>query len=436
MQSSSMAVKLTMLSLIMSALILSGCNNENSSATTTSTTKAELSISDFSRLAIQEAEKNMVYIVNAENMDPLGQMALQNVPSALRTSPLGRYVLAFQREENLIEIIDSGVISKNHGDHVHITTEAPNLLSVQYSGIKPTNYDLSNGEVSVFFDGNGDSGEGAEFRILNDASIGAGDIIAQHTFGYSMRGTSQILGNMLFTGIVWGQVEGNLPDSVLWMERHGTHFHGQGVFPETCPDLNGSAQIESQVFFACGDGIVAIEQSNEDQWDVSSRKLNYPAEFEVGSRIKHLVGLRHANTILAITDEYQMFFLQDNELVELSWKENSDDSILGFTATEDGFIVVTSQGEMRIFDASNSFELSYSIALWESVPEFGEITGDDLPVQIIKDKRNGNIFVTDTINQLILEVSDSSPQQVVAHQLSYKPGKIAWLGSTQADVKH
>ncbi|CAM3038695.1 hypothetical protein [Moritella viscosa] len=431
MQSSSMTVKLTMLSIIMSTLILSGCNNENSSATKTSTTKAELSISDFSRLAIQEAEKNMVYIVNAENMDPIGQMALQNVPSALKTSPLGRYVLAFQREENLIEIIDSGVISETHGDHVHITTEDPNLLSVQYSGIKPANYDLSNGEVSVFFDGNGASGEGAEFRILNEASIGTGDIIARQKFGFSMHGTSQILGDMLLTSFVWDQVEGNLPDSVLLMERHGNHFHPHGAVDETCPDLNSSAQIESQVFFACSDGIVAIEQSN-----FSSRKLNYPAEFGVDSRIKHLIGLKLANTILAITDDYQMFFLKDNELVELPWKENSDDNILGFTATEDGLIVVTSQGKMRIFDASNNFELSYSIDLWKSVPEFGEITGDDLPVQIIKDKRNGNIFVTDTINQLILEVSDSSAQQVLAHQLSYKPGKIAWLGSAQADFKH
>ncbi|NRA84065.1 MAG: hypothetical protein HRU22_09965, partial [Gammaproteobacteria bacterium] len=128
--------------------------------------------------------------------------------------------------------------------------------------------------------------------------------------------------------------------------------------------------------------------------------------------------------------------LQDNEFVTLDWKDNSADIIVGYTTTADELIVVTSQGEMRVFDPSNDFELSYSITLWESVPEFIRVYEDDLPVEIIKDQRNGHIFVTDEINNLLLEVSLSSTPQVVAHQLSYKPGEIAWLGSKKADVNH
>ena len=120
MQSSSIVVKLQMLSIMASALILSGCNNENPSAV-----KTALPVSDLSRIAIQEANTNMIYIFNAENIDIIGQMALQNAPSSLETSPNGRYVLAFQTEDNRIEVIDSGVIAETHGDHDHITTETP-----------------------------------------------------------------------------------------------------------------------------------------------------------------------------------------------------------------------------------------------------------------------------------------------------------------------
>ena len=425
-----MAVKLQILSIITSALILSGCNNDSSPATST-----ELPVSDLSRIAIQEAETNMVYIFNAETMDNIGQMALQNVPSSLKTSPNGRYVLAFQTEGNLIEVIDSGVISKNHGDHNDISTEAPRLLSVQYYGIQPTNYDMSDQEVSVFFDGNAESGEGAEFRVLNEASIGAGEVVAKHTFDYSMHGTSQILGDILFTGIVWDNEGAYFPDRVLWMERNGSHFHGQAVFPQTCPYLFGSAQLKAQVFFACADGMVVIEQNPDDQWDLVSHKLNYPTEFGENSWFQSLIGFNNANKLLAIADNYQMFFLQNNELVKLDWKKNSDDKILGYTTTEDKLIVVTSQGEMRVFDPSNNFELSDSITLWKSVPEFIQVTEDNLPVKLIKDKRNGHIFITDEINNLLLEVSDSSTPQVVAHPLSYKPGKIAWLGAEKPSVK-
>ena len=294
---------------------------------------------------------------------------------------------------------------------------------------------MSDQEVSIFFSGNADSGEGAEFRVLNEASIGIGEVVAKHTFDYSMYGTSQILGDILFTGIVWDNEGADFPDRVLWMERDGDHFHGQGVFSETCPYLFGSAQLEGQVFFACDDGMVVIEPNPDEKWDFASHKLNYPAELGGNSWFQSLIGFNNANKLLAIADNYQMFFLQDNELVKFDWKENSEDRILGYTTTEDELIVVTSQGDMRVFDSSNNFKLSYSITLWESVPEFIQVAEDNLPVKLIKDKRSGHIFITDEINNLLLEVSRSSTPQVVAHQLSYKPGQIAWLGTTKGHIK-
>lgn len=382
---------------------------------------------NMSRFAINEFNTNSIYVMDGSTLDTLGQFTIQNKPSGLKTSPDGRYALALQRNFDLVEIIDGGIYAEAHGDHFHVHSQPPVLLSSNYQGPKPTHYDLASSSVALFWDGN--QTQNASFSVLTDATIANATQVTRYTFDYPVHGTAQIFGDHVFTGIVDSTTPEPLPNKVVALELHGDHFHELSAATDTCPELHGSAQSKTQVAFACNDGVIVV---NNPEATPQFTKLSNPTSLDAGSRFGTVVGFNSADRLLFLTRSLQAFYLFQGELKEVSWKSSIDETVLAYYATKDAFIVVSSKGILKVFNAATNFTQIHSIKLWDTVPTLA----DGQRIQLAEDKRTGNIIVTNPANSTLLEVTVSSTPSIKEHQLSFVPGSITWLGTTKEDHQH
>lgn len=81
--------------------------------------------------------------------------AVDNAPSALYTSPGGRYAVAVQRLQDKVQFIDGGIWQEGHVDHLHDYKQAPPRVDWVLAGVRPTHFDVQAGAQAAFFmDGN------------------------------------------------------------------------------------------------------------------------------------------------------------------------------------------------------------------------------------------------------------------------------------------
>lgn len=422
--------KKTLIALSVAALVTGCSEGENSVETATQNHQQDLHQEETaSRFVINESGSNTVYVLNASNFETLDQFALLNAPSGLKTSPDGRYALALQRSQNVVEIIDGGVYAEAHGDHFHLHAEEPSLLTDTYTSAAPTHYDMAEHQTALFFDGNSDAGLNAEIKVLDDASIATASHIASYSFNYAMHSTAQIFGEHVFTGVKEDPTATGLPNQIAALELHGDHFHGPTIANVSCPSLHGSAQSNSQVAFACTDGVVLIDNpAAEPQYT----KLANPTSLEEGSRFGKVLGFKDADKLLFISRSLQAFQLNQGVLEEIVWKEDGSEGYLTYANTGSAFVVLSTTGKLKAFDPANDFTQIADVQLWQTVPALA----DGERFRISHDKRSQHVFVTDPTNNVVFEVDFANQPTVKSHQLSFTPGLITWTGTTEQEHHH
>lgn len=418
--------KKTLLALSITAFV-SGCSDgENKTDAGIKDTHQE---QNTSRIVINESGSNNVYVLNANNFETLGQFALLNAPSGLKTSPDGRYALALQRSQNTVEIIDTGVYAEAHGDHFHLHSEEPSLLNDTYTSTAPTHYDLAEHQTVLFFDGNTDAGLNAEFKILDDATIANASEIASYSFNYAMHSTAQVFDKHVFTGTKTDPAVSGLPNEISTLELHGDHFHGPTVANVTCPSLHGSAQSETHVAFACDDGIVVISDPGVSP---QYTKIANPSSLEIDSRFGKVLGFKNADKLLFVSRTLQAFQLNQGILEEILWKETNTESYLTYSNTESAFLVLSTTGKLKVFDPLVNFAQIAEVQIWETVPTLAK----GQRFNISYDKQSHHVFVTDPTNKVVVEVELDEKPTVKTHQLSFTPGLITWAGTTEEEHHH
>ncbi|BDU38183.1 YncE family protein [Vibrio nigripulchritudo] len=424
--------KKTLLALSVAAFA-SGCSDgENKTDTAAQDNKQDnhQSTESFSRVAVSEFNSNSVYVLNANNFGVVDQFAMTHSPSALKTSPDGRYALAFQRRQNIVEVIDSGISAEAHGDHFHLHSEKPSLINGKYESTAPTHYDLAGSQAALFFDGDSKTGVNAEFRVIDDATIGTTSHVASYPFNYAVHGTAQIFGEHVFTGIVDNAVDPRLPNKVLALELHNDHFHELSIATDNCPSLHGSAQSKTQVAFACNDGVVVIDNPGGSP---QFSKVPNPTTLVANSRIVKVLGFKSADKLLFVTAALQAFQLNDQgALTEINWKEADTEEYLAYTSIDSAFLVLSSNGKLKAFDPAKNFELASEVQIWETAPTLDQ----GQKFSIVHDKRNNHVFVTDPKNKKLFEVELGQQPTVKTHELSFIPHLITWVGTTQQEHHH
>ncbi|MDE3272076.1 hypothetical protein [Pseudoalteromonas sp. G4] len=308
------------------------------------------------RLAYSSPDSNEIHIFDLATKQVINSFPLTNTPSALYTSPNGRYVVAIQRNESLVEFIDGGIYLEEHGDHHDLHEDAPTTNTFELLDVKPTHYVPVGEQALVFFDGDKDASADAGFAIISDESISETRIIAEHHYETYQHGTGQIRDNFVLATIRDVNSETSLPESIGLFEVHGDHFHQEQTFEHMCPDLHGSFQTEDYIAFACSDGVVKIKQEGEL---FTSSKIANPTTMPQGVRIGKFIGSEENNTIIGLSRGGVFTVnLETNEIAPFAWQSEGVTNYLAYSVSGDkeAVLVLDDAGFINVFDQHEQWQ--------------------------------------------------------------------------------
>ncbi len=371
------------------------------------------------RLAISDSEQPLLYIYDLEENELIETINLTHPAEYLYSSPENRYAVAVHRSNDLVEFVDGGLWQELHGDHYDQHEDAPSLTSFTLTDVKPTHYVPRGETTAFFFDGDKDSGAVAGLSVLSDESISEGSIIAHHSFDTYMHGTAEIRGDFVLTTLRDANSESSLPEQVALLEMHGDHFHEEQVFEETCPALHGSFQTEDHIAFACGDGVLVIEQDGEL---FTASKLANPDTMPEGVRIGSLKGSPESPLMIGLSRGGVFLVDVDHgEITPFEWQPEEDITYLsyGFDGHNEHMLMLDNTGKLNLYAAEEGWQLEKRIEVFEEIAE-------DAKPLIIASKVDDLVYIVHEHEVLTVDLAEGA----VIHDmhLDFEAGKAAWLG--------
>lgn len=376
------------------------------------------------RLAINSPGSNQVSIYDLTSNQVINTFSVTNTVSALYASPNGRYAVAIQRNDNLVEFIDGGIYLEEHGDHHDLHEDAPSANSFELLDVKPTHYVPVGEQVLVFFDGDKDASADAGFAIISDESITESRIVAEHHYETYQHGTGQIRDGFVLATIRDVNSETSLPETIGLFEVHNDHFHQEQTFEHACPDLHGSFQTEDYIAFACNDGVVKVKQEGEL---FTSSKIANPEELPVGVRIGKFIGSKENNTIIGLSRGGVFAVdLTTDEISPFQWQAEGITSYLayGVSGDEESIVVLDEAGYINVYNQESQ---------WQSVARFAAITELDAEksAKLIANKANNHVYLAygNTVYQIDIE------HQTVDEVATFEDGigNLTWLGAFEEE---
>lgn len=211
------------------------------------------------RLLVADSESGEVVVLDLATGEEIERLTLTG-PARLYTEPHGRYVLAAQRDDDLVDWLDGGAWTSPHGDHDHHWAAAPKIMTDwRVDGPQPTHVVFHHDSVTVFNDGDG-SVWALDTHHLGepDAAIGSWESGAAH-HGVALALEEQ--GVAVLT-IPSDDPEDSLPIGVVVVDLDT----GAEVDRfENCPGLHGEFATDEVVAFGCTDGVLLVEPHG-DHW--------------------------------------------------------------------------------------------------------------------------------------------------------------------------
>lgn len=169
------------------------------------------------------------------------------VPTSLYRSDSGRSIFAVQGKGDVISVLSSGIAFGDHGDHGDIKVEAPRLLDVSFEGKKPSHFVDHEGDIALFFDGEGKA------RVTREADILDGKpAIREVSTDAPHHGVAVALGDDVLISEPNKDKPDELPVGIRVVDRAGATVGDI----HACPDLHGEASSGNLVAIACAEGLL------------------------------------------------------------------------------------------------------------------------------------------------------------------------------------
>ena len=229
------------------------------------------------RLIVADNEAPQVHVVDAEAGATPVTFDLAS-PARLYLGPDGRHAWAVQRGAGQVQLIDTGLIEEDHGDHSALILADPVLLPAAASGERPVHFNMGGDRVAVFWDGTG-------VATLHDASAAAeGDLSAVQAIetGKPHHGVAVPVGDLTIATVA-PEGEG-LPDALAVIGPDG-----EELSRVDCLNLHGEGKAAGYVAFGCEDGVAVFDTSATP---AQGRFVTYPADAPDGGMIRHLLSPR------------------------------------------------------------------------------------------------------------------------------------------------
>jgi ABC-type Zn uptake system ZnuABC Zn-binding protein ZnuA len=218
------------------------------------------------RLFVADGKEGVVRLLNLDDGETLTEYALSG-PARLYTGPGETLAFAVQRDQNLVNVLDSGVRFVVHEDHYDLDLSDPALLDFTLELAEPTHF-VAHGEQIIFFnDGDGTA------TLLTEATIRGGDAPLTFESGRAHHGVAVTLGDAMLLSLPNPNDEkAILPVGVTVHRMDGVEV---ARFAD-CPGLHGEASIGAEmVAFGCSDGVLLVQQ---DSGSFSAQKIANPTD--------------------------------------------------------------------------------------------------------------------------------------------------------------
>lgn len=196
-------------------------------------------------------------------------------PARLYLGPDGRHAWAVQRDAGLVQLIDTGLIEEDHGDHSALILADPALLPATVSGERPVHFNMGGDRVAIFWDGAG-------VATLHDASAAAtGDLSALRAIktGKPHHGVAVPVGEFTISTVA-PDGEG-LPDALAVIGPDGDERSQVGCF-----NLHGEGKAAGYIAFGCEDGVAVFDTAVTP---AQGRFMAYPDDAPDGGMVRTLL---------------------------------------------------------------------------------------------------------------------------------------------------
>ena len=235
------------------------------------------------RLIVADADAPQVQVVDLG--DEAGSATFETASSArLYLGPDGRHAWAVSRGAGQVQVLDTGVVEEDHGDHSAIILQAPALLPGTVSGERPVHFNMDDTHVAVFWDGSG-------VATLHDASASAGGDLAPVRMietGAPHHGVAVPVGEFVISTVA-PEGEG-LPDALAVLGPDGAELSRVD-----CLNLHGEGKAAGFVAVGCEDGVAIFDTSVTPP---EGRFVAYPAEVPAEGMIRLLLSPRDTTALI------------------------------------------------------------------------------------------------------------------------------------------
>ena len=234
------------------------------------------------RLIVADATEPTIHVIDVGEA-PVARFDVTS-PARLHLGPDGRHAWTAQRDAGLVQLLDTGFVQEDHGDHAAVVLDAPALLPATATGERPVHFNMDAARVAVFWDGSG-------IASLHDAAAGvAGDLApaAVVETGKPHHGVAVPLGDFVIASVA-PDGEG-LPDALAVLGPDGAELSRVA-----CRNLHGEGKARGFVGFGCEDGVAIFDARATPP---TGRFVPYPADAPTGGMIRQL--LSPANTLALV----------------------------------------------------------------------------------------------------------------------------------------
>ncbi|MFT3666412.1 hypothetical protein [Piscinibacter sp.] len=394
------------------------------------------SVDTAGRVAIAEKDAKALRLHDLDSGTIEATHQLDNAPSALYASPGGRYVVAAQRLEDVVQFVDGGIWQENHGDHLHDYKRASGLAGWRLTGSRPTHYDVQAGvQAAVFMDG--DAGAtpavNGSVRVITDASIAAGSTVASLDLPIAVHGLGEPVDDKLLVAARAPDAADALPTHLdLYRRSAGTYVFDRQL-PTRCNGMHGSASSGGHTVAGCADGMLLVTHSSATT--VSEQKVATPLRVSTVAGHPRLAGqfIGIATEGAAPAPVTTRFYALNgttatvSDFVPEGWATGRVRRAHGFDRSGQRFFVLDDQGTLTVArwqDGAwtNLARVAGAIPAMPAAAPWPAFTANGA-----KDE----VYLTDPVARQLVTVNSLTGAVVSRRDLGFTPAAAAWVGITR-----
>jgi hypothetical protein len=274
--------------------------------------------------------------------------------------------------------------------------------------------------------------QNAGVRLLTEASITAGNVVASLDLSTPMHGLAEPMGNKLLAG--WSPGTDTLPTKLALHQRSGATYTLVRELPTTCSGMHGSFSSGSSTLVGCQGGMMLVKHLTDTT--VSDGQL-LSTDLRVGTiaghpRLpNHFIGIATEGVAPAVVTT--RFYAVNGETAVVSnfspegWASGRVRRAHGFDRSGQRFFIVDDQGTLTVSQRQAGAWVNLA-RVTGAIPTMP--TAAPWPA-IASNGAKDELYITDPVAKQLVVVNSLTGAVLTRRDLGYVPAALTWLGITR-----